>query len=192
MSLNNPNSKWQFFFLFTFIFSTVITSGFLRLAKAQPLTYTDISVNEAFNMINDSATYPDLIVLDVRTQGEYDIEHLCNATLIPVGELESRISEILPYNDSEIIVYCGIGGRSATASQILVNHVFTKVFNMLTGISGWITAEYDVCPTDGGSNGQPEQKDNPTIGFSLNFFFIILVGTVLFVTLYVKKHRNAN
>ena len=69
-------------------------------------TYTNISVHEASTMINNSALYPDLILLDVRNQDEYDSIHICDAILIPVAELESRISELTSYNDTEIIIYC--------------------------------------------------------------------------------------
>ena len=157
------------------IFSIVILliSSFIHIpiisVKAQ--SYTSISVNEAHNMINNSTLYPDLLILDVRTQGEYDDGHICNATLIPVTELESRISEIESYVDTEILVYCRSGSRSATASQILVDNNFTKVYNMLGGFTTWVSFNYEYCPDTNGSNGSPEPTD--TIGFSSNFFIKI-------------------
>ena len=62
--------------------------------------YTDISAEDAYNMINNKTLYPDLLVLDVRNQNEYDTSHICNATLIPQSQLESRISELDPYKDT--------------------------------------------------------------------------------------------
>jgi len=116
------------------------------LKPADP--YTDITVEEAYNMINDDISYPDLIVLDVRTQGEYDSYHICNAILIPHTELEARISELDPYKDTEIIVYCGSGVRSVIACDILESYDFTKVFNMLGGIAAWISEGYELCTPD--------------------------------------------
>jgi len=127
-----------------------------------------ISVHGAHDMITNSTFYPDLIILDVRTQGEYDAEHICNATLIPLDELESRLIELYPYNNTEIIVYCQSGSRSVNASQILNINGFTKVYNMVGGISAWKSAGYDVCTND---NGQG-------IDFSLIFFIISLFGTM--------------
>jgi len=50
--------------------------------KAQP--YTDIDVDTAHYMINNNTLYPDLIVLDVREQSEYDQGHLCDAITVSV------------------------------------------------------------------------------------------------------------
>jgi rhodanese-related sulfurtransferase len=103
--------------------------------------YTSIDVNVAYNMITNG-TYPNLMVLDVRTKSEYDSGHIYGATWIPVDELNGRIGEISGHKDQEIIVYCKAGGRSATASGILDSHNFTKVYNMLGGISAWQAAGY--------------------------------------------------
>ncbi len=104
---------------------------------------TDISAHVANDMINNNTGYPNLLVLDVRGQWEYDINHLHDALLIPLGELESRLDEIESYNETEIIVYCRTGVRSQEGSDLLVANNFTKVFNMLGGITAWIDAGYD-------------------------------------------------
>ena len=69
------------------------------------------------------------ILLDVRNQDEYDDGHIENSTLIPVSELESRLSE-LPDKDTVIIVYCRAGVRSAAAYEILVSNGYTNVYDM--------------------------------------------------------------
>ena len=171
------------FSLIIFIISS-FTQKFIISVKAQP--YTDISVQTGYDMINNKIIYPDLLILDVREQYEYDESHLYNSTLIPRLEIDGRISELLPYNGTEILVYCRTGVRSAMASQNLAeNHNFTKIYNMLGGINAWISAGYPVETPADETNGQP------TIGISSSFFLIILIGAVLFVTLYAKKHRSA-
>jgi rhodanese-related sulfurtransferase len=104
--------------------------------------YTDISVEEAKIMIDDDVSYPDLIVLDVRTQPEYDAGHLADAILIPVDDLEARIGELDAYKNTEIIVHCWSGSRSVRASGILVQNGFLKVYNMLGGYAAWESAGY--------------------------------------------------
>ena len=104
---------------------------------------TDISVHAANDMINNNTGYPDLLILDVRGQSEYDINHLHDAILIPLSGLASRLDEIESYNETEIIVYCRLGSRSQQGSDLLVANNFTKVFNMLGGITAWIDAGYD-------------------------------------------------
>jgi parallel beta-helix repeat protein len=105
--------------------------------------YTNIDAATAYTMIT-SGSYPSLVVLDVRTKSEYDGGHIYGAVWIPVTELEARIGELAGHENHEIIVYCGVGGRSATASGILDAHGFTKVYNMMGGISAWQSAGYPV------------------------------------------------
>jgi rhodanese-related sulfurtransferase len=127
-------------FLVTMLFLGVILFSSINLVYGK---YTSIDVATANDMIT-GGSYPNLIILDVRTQSEYDEGHLENAVLIPITELESRIDEILQYKDTEIIVYCKVGGRSAQASSILDSNNFTKVFNVLGGITAWESAGYPV------------------------------------------------
>ncbi len=108
-------------------------------------SYTDISVEEAWDMINVCC---DEVVLDVRTQEEYDEAHIEGAVLIPVTELSGRLGELEA--DKPTIVYCKAGTRSAQASQILVDSGFTDVYNMLGGLDAWEAASY---PTTGSSSG---------------------------------------
>jgi len=103
--------------------------------------YTSITVGTAYGMINGGA-YPNLVILDVRTKGEYDSGHIYGATLIPVTELLARIGELSSHKDDPILVYCGSGGRSQTASGYLDSNGFTEVYNMLGGIAAWKSAGY--------------------------------------------------
>ena len=112
-----------------------------QMAYASP--YASIDVDTAYNMVTNGS-YPDLAVLDVRTQSEYDGGHIYGAVWIPVSELEARIGELAGHENHEIIVYCLSGGRSVTASGILDSYNFTKVYNMLGGISAWQSAGYPV------------------------------------------------
>jgi parallel beta-helix repeat protein len=100
-------------------------------------SYTDVTVQEAKAMIDSN---PSLVILDVRTQGEYDSGHIRNARLVPVGELQGRLVE-LNKTDS-ILVYCRTGERSSNASQILVDNGFLYVYNMIGGITSWVNAGY--------------------------------------------------
>jgi rhodanese-related sulfurtransferase len=131
------------FLLFSLLFSGINVFSTIKIAHCNP--YTDIDVATAYNMITNGS-YPNLIILDVRTQNEYDERHLENSILIPVTELESRIDELSQYKDTEIIVYCRTDVRSAQASNILESNNFTKVFNMLGGINAWESAGYQTVP----------------------------------------------
>ncbi len=103
--------------------------------KAQ---YTDTSVQQAKELIDKG----DVFILDVRTQEEYNAGHIRNSTLIPVQDLSKRLNEVP--RDRKILVYCRTGGRSTTASEILVNNGFTQIYNMKGGITEWTNAGYEV------------------------------------------------
>lgn len=102
-------------------------------------SYSNVSVSEAWTMIDLN---PALVILDVRTQSEYYAGHIGNAKLIPVTQLSGRLDELNPTD--RILVYCGSGGRSATASQTLVDNGFLYIYNMLGGITAWLNAGYPV------------------------------------------------
>lgn len=111
----------------------------LSIQTVGAVDYTDVTVTEAKSMIDSN---PLLMLLDVRTQGEYDSGHIRNAKLIPVTELPGRLGEL--NQSDEILVYCGSGGRSRTASQLLVDNGFLYVYNMLGGTTSWISEGYPV------------------------------------------------
>ena len=86
----------------------------------------------------------DLLLLDVRTKGEYEKGHLENATLIPVQILTGRVNEIADFRDRKVIVYCAVGGRSSKASAYLSGQGFKKVYNMSGGIKAWSGLGYEI------------------------------------------------
>ena len=74
-------------------------------------------------------------VLDVREQEEWNALHIPDATLIPLSQLSSRLSE-LP-KDQEIVVVCRSGNRSAQGRDILLDAGFTNVTSMAGGMNQW-------------------------------------------------------
>jgi rhodanese-related sulfurtransferase len=124
---------------------TITTLGIIIAFSAILLYYTqslnteigygDITIEQAKSLMESK---PSLIILDVRTQEEYDSDHIEGAILIPVDEIEGRLDE-LSKND-ELLVYCQTGNRSTNAVNILQANGFTKIFHMNDGITGWIQA----------------------------------------------------
>jgi len=78
----------------------------------------------------------DIFVLDVREPHEYLIANL-GAPQIPVGSVESRISELATHKNNEVIVHCRSGARSQKAALILKQAGFTNVSNLAGGILAW-------------------------------------------------------
>lgn len=79
-----------------------------------------------------------IVLLDVRTRGEFDGElgHLKGAVLIPIQELSDRLSELQQFKPRTIIAYCHSGRRSATATSLLVSKGF-HALNMEGGMLKW-------------------------------------------------------
>ena len=95
--------------------------------------YTTISGSQLQKMLNKS----NILILDVRSLGEYKGGHIPNAKNIPVDTLSSELSSLNSYKDSEIVVYCASGGRSAKASDILSKNGFNKIYNLSGGVSSY-------------------------------------------------------
>lgn len=77
-----------------------------------------------------------IILLDVRTRGEYLEKHIPKSTLIPVDILANEASRKLPDKNAEIIAYCRSGSRSAMAVRTLLKLGYTNIYN-LGGIASW-------------------------------------------------------
>ena len=75
------------------------------------------------------------VLLDVREPFEWDICHIDQAKLIPLGQLPSRMSELDSADD--IVIHCKSGGRSAKAVRLLQEAGFGKLHNVEGGITAW-------------------------------------------------------
>lgn len=74
-------------------------------------------------------------LIDVREPFEWDICRIPGATLIPLGQLPSRMSEL--DSADEIVLQCKSGGRSARALKLLQEAGFSKLNNLEGGITAW-------------------------------------------------------
>jgi rhodanese-related sulfurtransferase len=85
---------------------------------------------------------PGVFLLDVREPDEYAAGHIPGITLLPMGEVPARLSEIP--TDKEVIVACRTGNRSSQVVDYLREQGFTNVHNMEGGIVAWEAAGYEV------------------------------------------------
>ncbi len=83
-----------------------------------------------------------VFLLDVRAQSEYDVGHIGGAYLIPNNQMEARVSELPSDRSWPILVYCAVGGRSASASGVLTALGYENVSNMAGGFTAWKAAGY--------------------------------------------------
>ena len=100
-------------------------------------TYEQISQEEAKNIMDAES---DFIILDVRTEEEFEEGHIENAILIPDYEIAAKAEEVLLDKTQLILVYCRSGNRSKGASQMLADLGYTNV-KEFGGIIDW---EYEI------------------------------------------------
>ena len=96
-------------------------------------SYEQISGAEAKALMDRESGY---IILDARTQEEYDLGHIPGAILIPEYEIADRAEAELPDKDQLILVYCRSGRRSKIAAEELVKLGYTNV-KEFGGIIDW-------------------------------------------------------
>jgi rhodanese-related sulfurtransferase len=95
--------------------------------------YHQISAEEAKAKIDKE----EVILVDVRTQEEYDEKHIEGAVLIPNETITDIQPEQLPDKEAVLLVYCKSGKRSSDASGKLAKMGFSNVYNITGGINGW-------------------------------------------------------
>lgn len=110
---------------------------YTQIQSPSRISYGDITVEQAKELIE---TNPSLVILDVRTDWEFEDGHIEGAINIPVEGLQQRLGELNP--SYEILVYCRTGNRSRRAVQILADNGFSRVYHVLGGIEAWKQTGY--------------------------------------------------
>lgn len=94
----------------------------------------NISADEAYKLINENKN---LVVLDVRTKGEFESGHIPKAKNIPLQQLSTRINELNKFKSTPILVHCASGGRSPSAVNTLAKNEFTNIYHLKRGLMSW-------------------------------------------------------
>ena len=107
--------------------------GCIGCSDGGSATYEQISGAEAKALMDSESGY---IIIDARTQEEYDGGHIPGAILIPEYEVADRAEKELLNKDQLILVYCRSGRRSKIAAEELVKLGYTNV-KEFGGIIDW-------------------------------------------------------
>ncbi len=110
-------------------------------SEADKAEYQKITAEQAKARIDSGE---DVIILDVRTQEEYDSRHIDGAILIPNETISDTQPDLLPDLDAEILIYCRSGNRSAQAADKLIDMGYTNVYDF----GGIIDRPYDTVTMD--------------------------------------------
>jgi rhodanese-related sulfurtransferase len=92
----------------------------------------EVTVEETQRRMNEGAN-----LIDVREDNEWESSHASGATHMGRGVIERDIVQAFPQKDTELILYCGGGFRSALAADMLQKMGYTNVFSMAGGWKAW-------------------------------------------------------
>jgi rhodanese-related sulfurtransferase len=119
--------------LILFLLTAMLLTGCGQTNQTQEAVYMNITAEEAKQIMDREEGY---IILDTRTQAEYDEGHIPGAIVIPHDEITDRAEEELPQKDQLLLVYCRSGRRSKLAAEALVKLGYTNI-KEFGGIIDW-------------------------------------------------------
>jgi rhodanese-related sulfurtransferase len=109
-----------------------------------------IGPTEAIRLMNQGA-----LLLDVRSQAEYDGGHILDARHVPQDQVAAQAADGLKrFKDKVVITCCESGMRSQAAARVLQAQGFTKVVNLRGGLQAW---RADNLPLVKDGQGKPKQ-----------------------------------
>ncbi len=124
-------------FSLLFLVGCAASSGQEGDGESKDRGFEQIDAEAAKKIMDEESDY---VILDVRTQDEYDQGHIPGAVLLPHDAVSKDAERILPRKDQLVLVYCRSGNRSKQASQALVDLGYTNIVEF-GGINDW---PYDI------------------------------------------------
>ena len=115
--------------------------GFLKIVADAQTRAREISVDQTRAWLKKD---PKVVLLDVREDAEWDAGHAAEAVHLGRGVLERDIEKRFPDVNTEIIMYCGGGYRSALACDVAQKMGYRSVHSLIGGYkalkqAGWLT-----------------------------------------------------
>ena len=99
----------------------------------QEAVYMNITAEQAKEIMDSQEGY---VILDARTQAEYEESHIPGAIVIPYDQIMEMAESKLPNKNQLILVYCRSGRRSKLAADDLVKLGYTNI-KEFGGIIDW-------------------------------------------------------
>ena len=113
--------------------------GFLRIVNEARARVKEVTVEETRQRL---AANPKAILLDVREDNEWQQGHAKNAVHLGKGILERDIEKLIPDQNTEIIMYCGGGYRSALTAEVAERMGYKNVASLIGGYKGLAQANW--------------------------------------------------
>ena len=110
------------------------TEGFLTLVNDAKSRIREVTVAETQKRMEQD---PEVKLIDVREDHEWGDAHAAGAMHLGKGIIERDIETTVPDKDTELILYCGGGYRSALVADVLQKMGYTNAFSMAGGWKAW-------------------------------------------------------
>ena len=110
------------------------SEGFLKLVDDAKSRVREVSVADTEQRMRENKQAK---LIDVREDKEWDAAHAAGAIHLGKGIIERDIETTVPDKNTELILYCGGGYRSALAADALQHMGYTNVFSMAGGWKAW-------------------------------------------------------
>ena len=111
--------------------------GFLKIVNEARARVEELSVAEARARL---AARPDIVLLDVREDHEWQAGHAAGARHLGKGILERDLEKRFPDAATEFIMYCGGGYRSALTAEVARRMGYTRVWSLTGGYKAMVAA----------------------------------------------------
>ena len=112
------------------------SARFLQIVEDARRRIREVSIDDVKAKLDRGEPF---LLVDVREESEYGKDHLPGAVHMGKGIIERDIEERVPELDTELVLYCGGGYRSALAADNLQKMGYTHVISMDGGIRDWRT-----------------------------------------------------
>ena len=113
--------------------------GFREIVEDAKSRVKEISLEDTRTRLGEN---PDAVLLDVREESEWNKAHAKEAQYLGKGVMERDLETRFPDKETEIIMYCGGGFRSALTCDAAQKMGYTNVWSMENGYRGMIVAEW--------------------------------------------------
>lgn len=92
-----------------------------------------LSPLDATRLINSD----DAVVLDVRTDGEFNLGHIVNSVHVPQKQVPEQLDKLKKYRGRPIIAACRTGQLAGSVCNVLRKNGFEQVYNLQGGLTAW-------------------------------------------------------
>lgn len=110
------------------------SEGFLKIVNDAKSRIKEVTVAETRERL---AANRSGLLIDVREDNEWNDSRAAGAIHLGKGIIERDIETTVPEKDTELVLYCGGGYRSALAADVLQNMGYTNVWSMAGGWKAW-------------------------------------------------------